>query len=196
MKTGTYFGAAGLFIALAFVVFRVIVRRDYKRKGRATLLSSLLETLVMGLYLSFPYLYNPPQWVSFWSGEVPVGGTVRAVGVIWILAGLVSAFGTMLWFGLRRAFGLHVKGLLKSGPYRVTRNPQLVGFSLVVLGCAVLWPSWYALGWAVLYGMMAHLMVMTEEEHLLAAFGEEYTRYCRRVPRYVGSWWKRDEAAA
>ena len=191
MKTVIYFSAAALLIALAFIVFRVIVRRDYRRKGKATLLSSLLELLVMGLYVGFPYLYNPPQWVLFWSRQVPVSEPLRIVGVVCIVIGLVSTFGTMFWFGLRRAFGLQVKGLIQSGLYRVTRNPQLVGFGLVVLGCVVLWPSWYALGWAALYGIVVHPMVVTEEEHLLAVFGEEYARYCQRVPRYVGLWWKR-----
>lgn len=196
MKTVIYFGAVILLITLTFVVFRVIVRRDYQRKGRATLLSSLLELLVMGLYMSFPYLYNPPQWVAFWSREVPVSEPLRIVGVVCITIGLVFAFGTMFWFGVRRALGLQVKGLIQSGPYRVTRNPQLVSFSTVVLGSVVLWPSWYSLGWATLYGMVVHPMVVTEEEHLLAVFGEEYACYCQRVPRYVGLWWKREGSDA
>ncbi|MBF8295644.1 MAG: hypothetical protein HW389_2189 [Bacteroidetes bacterium] len=27
---------------------------------------------------------------------------------------------------------------------------------------------------------------MTEEEHLRSIYGEEYERYCERVPRYLG----------
>jgi len=196
MKTLTYFGAAALLIAFAFFVFRVIVRREYQWKGRATLLTSLLEMLVVCLYLSFPLLYNPPRWMAVWSRKVPVSEPLRIVGHVCIAVGLAASFGTMFWFGIRRAFGLQVKGLIQSGPYRLTRNPQLVFFVLVVLGCVVLWPSWYALGWVTLYGMVFHPMVVTEEEHLLAVFGEEYARYCRRVPRYVALWWKRKEGAA
>ena len=81
---------------------------------------------------------------------------------------------------------MKVKGLVQSGPYRVTRNPQLVGGSLLVIGVVVLWPSCCALGWVVLYGVVAHMMVLTEEEHLRDVFGEEYERYCGRVPRYLG----------
>ena len=29
-------------------------------------------------------------------------------------------------------------------------------------------------------------MVLTEEEHLRRVFGEDYARYCDRVPRYLG----------
>jgi protein-S-isoprenylcysteine O-methyltransferase Ste14 len=184
MEVVVYFLSAFLLIVTAFVIFRVVVRRDYQRKGRLTLVSSFLEVLVWGLYLNFPSLYNPPTW--YWSPNVPVSGLARVVGLLCVAVGLASGFGTMLWFGLRRAFGLQVKGLVQSGAYRVTRNPQLVGFSLVVIGVVVLWPSWYALGWVVLYGIVVHLMVLTEEEHLRAVHGEEYERYCSRVPRYLG----------
>lgn len=103
-----------------------------------------------------------------------------------VSAFLVLAFGTMAWFGLRRAFGRQVTGLIDRGPYRLSRNPQLVGGSLLILGTVVLWPSWYALGWAVLGGVIGHVMVLTEEEHLRDVFGETYERYCEQVPRYLG----------
>jgi protein-S-isoprenylcysteine O-methyltransferase Ste14 len=173
-------------VVATFIVFRLLVRRDYRRRGRLTALSSLLELLVWASYMGFPYLYNPPQWAWFWSQEVPVGPTLRIIGVTCIAAGLVSAFGTMAWFGLRRAFGLEVGQLIRLGPYRFTRNPQLLGGSLLVIGSVLLWPSWYAVGWAVLYGVVAHLMVLTEEEHLRAVFGDAYVRYCEQVPRYLG----------
>jgi len=34
--------------------------------------------------------------------------------------------------------------------------------------------------------VLAHLMILSEEEHLRDVFGEEYERYCERVPRYLG----------
>ena len=194
METAVYFIAAFLLIAFGFVIFRIFVRRDYQRKGRLGPFTSFLELLVWVLCLGFPYLYNPPQWVSVWSDEVPVSTPIRVMGVVLVTVGLISAFGTMFWFGLRRAFGLQVEGLIQSGPYRVSRNPQLVGVALLVIGSAMLWPSWYAVGWVVLYGVMVQLMVVTEEEHLQGAYGEEYARYRGRVPRFVGLWRRRQGA--
>lgn len=66
-----------------------------------------------------------------------------------------------------------------------SRNPQLLGGFLAVIGVVVLWPSLYALGWAAMYGIMGHWMVLAEEEHLRKQ-NEGYERYCRRVPRYFG----------
>jgi protein-S-isoprenylcysteine O-methyltransferase Ste14 len=136
--------------------------------------------------MGFPYLYNPPGWAAFWSSKVFVTTPFRITGIICIAVGLASAFGTMFWFGLRRAFGLGVNKLIRSGPYRLSRNPQLVAGSLLIIGTILLWPSWCALGWAALYGGVAHMMVMTEEEHLRNVYGEEYVIYCEQVPRYLG----------
>ena len=116
---------------------------------------------------------------------VPVGTPLRIVGLVCIVGGMVSAFGTMLWFGLRRALGLRVDALVQAGPYQLTRNPQIVSGALMVIGTVVLWPSWYALGWAVLYGFVAHMMVLSEEEHLREVHGDKYVRYCTDVPRYL-----------
>jgi protein-S-isoprenylcysteine O-methyltransferase Ste14 len=153
----------------------------------------LLELLVWGLYIGFPFLYSPPVWMSFWSSSVSVSMLVRVMGVACTTVGLVAAFGTMFWFGLLRALGLQVEGLQQNGPYRVTRNPQLVAGTLMVVGTVILWPSWYAVGWMMLCGIVGHLMVMTEEEHLSEVYGEEYTSYCARVPRYLV--WRRGKTS-
>ena len=72
MRVVAYFASSFLLIVIAFAVFRVVVRRDYRRKGRLTLASSILQVLVWGLYMSFPYIYNPPGWVRFFSPDVSV----------------------------------------------------------------------------------------------------------------------------
>jgi protein-S-isoprenylcysteine O-methyltransferase Ste14 len=40
--------------------------------------------------------------------------------------------------------------------------------------------------WLAIYGLIAHVMVLTEERHLRRTFGEDYEDYCQRTPRYVG----------
>lgn len=57
---------------------------------------------------------------------------------------------------------------------------------MMVVGIGLLWPSWYALGWVMLWVAMSYPMVLTEEEHLRRVDGEEYLQYCRQVPRYLG----------
>ncbi|MBN1992452.1 MAG: hypothetical protein JW953_07080 [Anaerolineae bacterium] len=186
MVLTVYLISALLLLVAAFAIFRIFVRRDYRQTGRLTWFSSFLELLIWGLYMSFPYIYNPPQWIWFWSDHVPVSTFLRIIGLVCIISGLALAFITMLWFGLRRAFGLEVNELIQAGPYRVTRNPQIVGGFLLVVGSVVLWPSGYAVGWVILYLTISHLMIITEEEHLHKVYPEACRQYCRQTPRYLG----------
>jgi protein-S-isoprenylcysteine O-methyltransferase Ste14 len=109
----------------------------------------------------------------------------QLIGLILIGLGFIVAFGTMAWFGIGKAFGLKVEGITRQGPYKISRNPQILGGYLLVIGTAVQRPSLYALGWLLMYALIAHWMIITEEEHLSRLFGEEYQRYCSQVPRYL-----------
>jgi protein-S-isoprenylcysteine O-methyltransferase Ste14 len=91
----------------------------------------------------------------------------------------------MAWFGIKRAFGIHNEGLRKTGPYRMSRNPQILGGYLLVMGITLQWPSLYMVGWIFLYAIIMHWMVLTEEEHLRNVFGDEYDQYFQATPRYL-----------
>jgi protein-S-isoprenylcysteine O-methyltransferase Ste14 len=162
----------------------VIVRRDYQLHGRLTVWSSTLQLLAFAGLMAFPYLFNPPEWSWFWVLSGPTSLAQQIFGLVIILLGFLVAFGTMGWFGMRRALGVETKGLISTGPYRFTRNPQILGGYLLVIGVTVQWPSWFAIIWIGLYGVIGHWMIITEEEHLRVSFGEEYVRFCQKVPRY------------
>ena len=180
-----YLTLALLLLVFSYAVFRLIVRRDYRNRGRLGALASFLQLLVFGAYFAFPYLFNPPEWPWFWmlSGSSTQAWQIGGLALICI--GFVVAFGTMAWFGIDRAFGVHLVGLMTHGPYRISRNPQVLGGYLLVLGTALQWPSIYSLGWVLLFAVIAHWMVVVEEEHLARAYGEQYQEYCRDVPRYL-----------
>jgi hypothetical protein len=104
---------SGVFLlAVAYVVFRVIVRRDYRLHGRLTGWSSTLQLLAFAGLMAFPYLFNPPEWALSWMLAGPTSFPQQILGLVIILLGFLVAFGTMGWFGMRRAFGLEAKGLI------------------------------------------------------------------------------------
>jgi protein-S-isoprenylcysteine O-methyltransferase Ste14 len=76
--------------------------------------------------------------------------------------------------------------LVRSGIYRVTRNPMYLGLLLVLLA----WAVYLAAGWAFL-GPPAFLLYMTrfqiipEERALAALFGAEYAAYKADVRRWL-----------
>lgn len=176
--------AIGL-IAYALIVFRVVIRRDYLRRGRLTWFSSVLEFMVFFLFGCFTWLDLPPGWPP-----QAVSPILLPVAWLCIAIGLAAMFILIFWFGWLRAMGRKVDELIQSGPYRVSRNPQIVACFIAVYGYALLWPSWHTLGWVILFSGLAQMMVMTEEEHLRNIFGVKYDQYCARVPRYLGVRWR------
>jgi hypothetical protein len=61
MQNVVYVISAVLMAAASLIVFRILVRNDYQRRGKLSPLSAFLELLIWGLYIAFPYLYNPPE---------------------------------------------------------------------------------------------------------------------------------------
>ena len=181
-----YLLSMGTLGVTSFALFRVRTRREYMEKGKLSPLSSLLELIVWLAYAAIPYIYNPPCWPYIWSCRPWAPASVAGIGYGLTAFGGLIGFGSMAWLGVRRSFGRRVGDLLASGPYSFSRNPQIVGGTLMITGVAWLWPSWYALGWAVLWPVMFHPMVLTEEEHMQRIFGEGYRRYSEQVARYIG----------
>jgi hypothetical protein len=62
-----FLGSVCLLLAFAYAVLRVIVRREYRLRGRLKGWSSILQLLVVAGVMAFPYLFNPPEWVLSWT---------------------------------------------------------------------------------------------------------------------------------
>jgi protein-S-isoprenylcysteine O-methyltransferase Ste14 len=86
------------------------------------------------------------------------------------------------------------KVFVVSGPYRFSRNPMAFGGLLILLGETAFYYSPSLLGISILYGIIIYLNAMfIEEPELIKRFGEPYTDYLRRVPRFFptpGKWYK------
>ena len=182
MQTILYLVYGAVLLAVGFGVFRRVLVREYLAKGRLGGPASLLQFAVFVAFFFLPYLYLPPEWAWDW---LPNGTWNRLVAIVLLVVGMVLAFGTMAWFGMGRAFGVQVRGLKRTGVYRFSRYPQMVGGWLMVLGVFFYEPSAYGIGWLILWGFLGHWMVTTEETHLQRVFGDEYNRYVRETPRYL-----------
>lgn len=142
---------------------------------------SVLQAVLFFTYGGFPYLYLPKDWPA-----VHVFPIVHILGITFIIIGLAGLFYGMIKLGIFRSVGRGEKKLQRTGIYRRTRNPQALACGLYVIGFALLWPSWQALAWAMLYFVFIHMMIIIEEEHLLHIYGKKYQEYCQEVPRYLG----------
>jgi protein-S-isoprenylcysteine O-methyltransferase Ste14 len=137
MKLVFYFLLSFLLLLFAYLVFRRIVRRDYRDRGHLSRFASSMQLLVFVGYFGFPYIFNPPEWTLFWELSGPAPQVLQIGGLAIIVIGFVVAFGTMAWFGISKAFGVKVEGLTRQGPYRVSRNPQILGGYLLIVGTSL-----------------------------------------------------------
>ncbi len=176
-----YVGAAVTVMAVNFAIFRVAVRRDYRRSGRLTPFSAFLEYVAIGSWVVFGYLNRTPDWPA-----VHVAALQEVIGWVLFLGGWAVTLIGIVGLGLGRSHGLQVNALRQTGLYRFSRNPQVLAFLIAMIGHLILWPTWRNLGVLILVAVLLHWMIMSEEEHLGDVFGEEYERYCERVPRYIG----------
>jgi protein-S-isoprenylcysteine O-methyltransferase Ste14 len=158
-----------------------MVPRDYLKRGDLSPLITFLQALLFFVYGGFPYIYLSKDWPA-----VSVTGFIHITGIVLVFTGLEFLFYGMLHLGVLRSIGRGTPQLEQSGIYGISRNPQVIACGLYVIGFLMLWPSWYAVGWALLYFVLTHMMVLTEEKYLGRIYGQDYQDYCKQVPRYVG----------
>ena len=168
---------------MAWVVFRIIIRQDYSKRGGLSFFSTILEFLIFGTHANLPYLYLEVPWPQL--PPLPESSLQLVLGLVFVVSGLLATVLIMAYLGFSISVGDRPEQLRQSGPYQWSRNPQLLSYGYLLLGCVILYPSWQAAAWLILYGFIAQLMVLTEEEHLERVFGETYQNYCRHVPRYI-----------
>ena len=166
--------------ALAWLIFQAVAR-DYRTKGMLTSRSAFFETAIFFVHgiSSYIYLDSTLSAIRLTSPSFTLAATL-------IVLGLVALGLSMSWLGWSVSIGQNTQSLRQVGPYRFSRNPQIVAYFFVVAGYSLLWPSLLGILWVCLYLGIAHMMVQTEEAHLIRSFGAEYRQYCTKTPRYIG----------
>ncbi len=136
-----------------------------------------LIPLVTGVLLNWwrPFALVPPRFAT------PIGIAVLVLGLIGAPA--IVAFRRA---GTSPRPWIPTTALVTSGPYRFTRNPMYVGFTLIYTGVTI----WMNAAWPAIFLpfvlIVMHVGVITREEaYLTRLFGEDYREYQRRVRRWL-----------
>lgn len=121
-------------------------------------------------------------------GELPLGmGCALPVGLGLASLGIVLFAGGVVAFrSLRRMSGRDATELITSGMHRWSRNPQMVGWGLLLTGISLAGRSGLALLWTALYWLSFRAYLPIEEAFLRQRYGEAYVHYCAMTPRYLG----------
>ena len=76
--------------------------------------------------------------------------------------------------------------LVTCGPFRYSRNPIYLGYTLMTTGIGlVLGNGWFLVGALIAALVTSYLAIRREESHLLSRFGFEFERYCRTTRRWI-----------
>lgn len=115
-------------------------------------------------------------------------GRSTLLGIVLVLGGVVGA---PAMTAFRRANTspkpwVPSTALVTTGPYRFTRNPMYLGFTLIYLGVAVwsnaLWPLLFL---PFVLVAMHYGVILREEAYMASTFGADYEAYRERVRRWL-----------
>ena len=147
-----------------------------------------VRTLVFAtLFLSL-WTYFLPRWLGAqhpFDEAQPLGWFVVAAGASLAL----PSMWTFAWQGLGTpAIFDPPRRLVVTGPYRFMRNPMYTGAAIMLIGEALTFPrlTMPMLVTLALFVVMTNAFVLVyEEPHLRAKFGDDYNDYCSHVRRWI-----------
>ena len=139
--------------------------------------------LVCALLMGFAARLLPPLEVSLiW--RLPLSLAITATGTAICLTGVRS---------FRRARTTvnplspdSASDLVTQGIYRLPRNQMYLGFTLMLVGWAVLLASFFAfVGVAAFALWIDRWQIRPEERALQSLFGDDFAEYCSRTRRWI-----------
>ena len=178
-----YFIYSAIFLLIAYIVFRVIIKKDYKKRFRLSPVSYLLEILVFATHANLIYLALPTRWPNF--PRLPENLAIKIVSTIIFGIGAIGLLISWFSLGTKPSLGLDKNILRTNGLYKYSRNPQLVSYGLMLASFTIMFFSYFALIWLLLYILASNFMVKSEEEFLKQKYKGDYMEYCRQVPRII-----------
>ena len=113
----------------------------------------------------------------------------RVAAAVLLLPGLGLVFWSIWLFLRARTSPLPMRpttAIVRTGPYRWTRNPMYLGMLLFYVGIALLFDIFWALVLIpLIMALVVRLVIHREEHYLQATFGEEYRHYQTQVRRWI-----------
>jgi protein-S-isoprenylcysteine O-methyltransferase Ste14 len=159
-------------------------RHSGSRKGEVANLGVFRPPLI---YLASVVVGLAFQWM--WPRPLLSGVALSPLGVALVVVSILVLGASVRRF---RAAGTPVPArkptttIVRTGPYRFSRNPIYLGFSLLHLGIAMWVNSWWLVATLAAAVAIIHYVVIPEEERYLEAkFGTAYLDYKVSVRRWL-----------
>lgn len=107
-----------------------------------------------------------------------------AIGVPLSVGGIGFSLWSIVILGPSSTYG-NEGPLILRGPYRISRNPQYLGFIVALIGWSIITSSWATILATLVWIIPLVLVPFAEEPWLLQRHGSEYEKYLGKVPRFV-----------
>ena len=110
------------------------------------------------------------------------------LGTLWFAVGLPICL-IALVIGFMFSFSLSTAPpgeLISKGVYAISRHPGYFGLFLLYVGIGIACASWVFLLCALVWIVSWHFGVIEEERILLEKYGDAYTEYMHRTPKWIG----------
>lgn len=187
-----------IFIIFAFSFTKPKTPRDWRSFGMFSAFIIALFTEMYGFPLT---IYLLSGWLStkfpgmdlyshdmghLWYSFLGFKGNVH-FNVIHILSNVLIFAGFIIlssaWNKLYKAQKNHT--LATTGPYKYVRHPQYVGFSVIMIGFLLQWPTIVTLVMFPVLLMMYTKLARTEEKEIIKEFGKKYENYVKKTPAFI-----------
>jgi len=156
---------------ILFLIFpKEVVKRLFDRSGWTrrqvlfTLIGKLCALLCLGMLIFTP---------------LKIGSAVFIIGAVFTVMGLLGVASALITFRKTPLDEPATHGL-----YKISRHPQIVMASIVLLGGCIAIGSWSAILLLLLARIYSHFSILAEEAVCLKQYGDSYQQYLDEVPRY------------
>ena len=173
----------GMFLIKNISVYRK-TGKTIRGKNKEATLSTVFFSIFIVVALALAFSHRPPGKIHWLSDALtmPLGLALLSLSLLISGAALIHLKDS--WrIGIIDA---QATDLVTDGVYRFSRNPYFVSWILLFAGYSLILKN------AILFGLLIpcvwiiRLMILAEEAYLHSAHVDDYARYKKKTPRYIG----------
>ena len=170
--------AVAVFTAVAVLVLRW-AGQDLVGRGALSAKSVLASWL---LYVFHADTVASAAWINALAVDVPRTVALAAGALVAVAGFAVFLSATVVLVRHGDFAGPRTRRLVTSGPYRLSRHPQNVGWGIMLLGIAIAGRSLVAIALVGLFAVFVERYARLEEHQLQQDFGAPYDAYRASTP--------------
>lgn len=187
-----------MIVVASWLFYRYFAPKNWREWAGAGLVQAFIIALYAEMY-GFPLtIYLLVRFfgldrkylnANLWSTLLGFGETGMMISMIFGYVLLFLGIGLFAQ-GWRELYCAHQqKRLATDGLYGLVRHPQYTGLFIGLFGEGVVhWPTLFSVSLFPIIVLAYVLLARSEEQRMVAQFGEAYRAYQRRVPMFIPRW--------